>query len=118
MKTLYLFFGTLSLSLGFLGIALPVLPTTPLLLVSAYFYSRSSKRLNQKFINSWIYKKYLADFIEKRTMARKRKWTLLIFVDVLLLITFFTINNIYVRVIIIGTIIIKHWYFHNFIKVN
>jgi uncharacterized membrane protein YbaN (DUF454 family) len=118
MKLIYIVLGTLTLSLGFVGVALPVLPTTPFLLVSAFFYSRSSDKLNERFVNSWLYQKYLADFIEEKTMTRSRKWTLLIFVDVLLLISFFTINNTIVRIIIVATIIIKHWYFYKFIKVK
>jgi len=118
MKIIYLSLGTISLSLGLIGIALSVIPTMPFLLVSTYFYTRSSEKLNQKFINSWIYRKYLMDFIEERAMTRKRKWASLILVDILLLVSLISIENLVVRVLIIAIVIIKHWYFYKFVKVK
>ena len=44
-RYLYLAFGWLSFSLGFIGVFVPLLPTTPFMLVAAYCFSKSSKRL-------------------------------------------------------------------------
>ena len=59
MKILYTIVGTTSLILGIIGIFLPLLPTTPFLLVTAAMYFRSSPRwyhwlIQQKYLGSYI----------------------------------------------------------------
>lgn len=45
MRAVWTFCGILSLGFGFLGIFLPVLPTTPLVLLAAFCFSKGSPRL-------------------------------------------------------------------------
>ena len=46
MRVLWLLVGLLSLGLGFIGVAVPLLPTTPFVLLAAFAFMRSSKRLH------------------------------------------------------------------------
>jgi len=117
MKILFLTLGFLSVGLGIIGIILPVLPTTPLLLLGTVMFSKSSDRINEKFTSSRLYKRFLQDFIENKTITRKRKWTLLISVDIILLIVFLSLDNNYLKTILIVLFLVKHWYFAKYIKV-
>lgn len=47
-RYLYIFLGSLSLFLGFLGLITPGIPTTPFILLTAYLYARSSPSLYAK----------------------------------------------------------------------
>lgn len=59
MKALFIFLGTLTLAIGTLGIILPVLPTTPFLLISAACYMKSSTVLYERLVNHKIFGKYI-----------------------------------------------------------
>jgi uncharacterized protein len=116
MRILFVILGTISLVLGIIGIILPILPTTPFLLLTAYCYAKGSKRFHEWFIKTKIYKKYLESFVQTRSMTRKHKWTLMIVVDTILIITLILIDNLIISILIISLILIKHFYFHTQIK--
>lgn len=50
-KYLWIGLGWLALGLAIIGIALPVLPTTPFLLLAAFFFSKGSPRIHQWILN-------------------------------------------------------------------
>ena len=100
-KSLYLIVGTISLILGIIGIFLPLLPTTPLLLLTSYCLLKSSDRLNEKFMQTKIYKKYVKEFQEKGGMTLKAKLMLTIPVSLLLLFMFITINSFIMKMVIV-----------------
>ncbi len=100
-KSLYLIVGTISLILGIIGIFLPLLPTTPLLLLTSYCLLKSSDRLNEKFMQTKIYKKYVKEFQEKGGMTLKAKLMLTIPVSLLLLFMFITIDSLIMRMVIV-----------------
>lgn len=108
----YLFFllGTLTLILGIIGIVLPVIPTTPLVMASCYFYGKSSSRYYCWLINTTVYEKYARDFMESRTLSLKRKITLLTLASVMLAFPLIILNK-GMKVIIIGAYIFLYYYF-------
>ncbi len=73
VKAALIIVGTLSVGLGFLGILLPGLPTTPFLLVAAGCYARSSDRLYTKLLNSRRFGPFIRRFREDRAIPRKTK---------------------------------------------
>ena len=68
MKYIYVCLGLVSLFLGVAGIFLPVLPTTPFLLLSAALFARSSKRLHEWLLNHRILGKYIVSFLHEKAI--------------------------------------------------
>lgn len=54
-KPLYFLAGLLSMGLGIIGVVLPLLPTTPFVILAAFCFSRSSKRFHQKLLNNRLF---------------------------------------------------------------
>lgn len=100
-KVGYLTIGGISFVLGVIGIFLPILPTTPLLLLTSFCLLKSSDKLNEKFMKTKIYKKYVKSFQEKGGMTLKAKLCLTIPVSLLLLFMFIVIDNNIMRMIIV-----------------
>ena len=73
MKALYILFGTLSLILGIIGIFLPLLPTTPFLLLTAALYVRSSPRLYNWLLHQKYLGNYIRNFRENKAIPLRAK---------------------------------------------
>ena len=50
-KSVYVSLGVLCVALGIVGVALPILPTTPFMLLAAFFFAKSSARLHHWLLN-------------------------------------------------------------------
>jgi uncharacterized membrane protein YbaN (DUF454 family) len=72
-KHLWVIGGTVSLGLGILGIFLPVLPTTPFLLLAAFCYGRGSERFYNWLVNRSRIGGYIRDYREGRGIPLKQK---------------------------------------------
>ncbi len=73
MKYILAFLGTVSLMLGVLGIFLPVLPTTPFLLLAAALYLRSSRRLYNWLLSHKHLGPYIKNFYEEKAIPLRVK---------------------------------------------
>jgi len=94
--------GTLCTGLGIIGIFIPILPTTPFLLLAAACYMRSSERFYQWLINNRIFGAYVRNYIEGRGIPIKIKvfTILLLWLTIGLSITF-GVQNTIIRIVLI-----------------
>ena len=72
-KTVYKPLGFIFLFLGLLGIPLPVLPSTPFILLSAWFFARSSEKWHQWLLQSELFGPMLHNWEEQRCMSCRAK---------------------------------------------
>ena len=73
MKYLLIISGSICLALGVIGIFLPLLPTTPFLLLSAALYVRSSDKLYQWLIHQKYLGEYIRNFREHKAIPLRAK---------------------------------------------
>jgi len=71
--------GTLSLVIGGVGIILPLLPTTPFLLLAAVCYARSSERWYRWLLYNRWFGSYIRNWHEGRGIPMKTKTLLILF---------------------------------------
>ena len=102
VKTLYFIGGTISLILGIIGIVLPILPTTPFLLLAAACYARSSQRFYNWLLNNRILGAYIRNYIEGKGMPIKVKiFTVSLLWTTILISAFLFIQIIWIRYVLI-----------------
>ncbi len=70
--------GTISLAFGIIGIVLPLLPTTPFLLLSAACYCRGSEKMHTWLLEHKLFGRYIRDYQEKRGIRKKAKITAIV----------------------------------------
>jgi uncharacterized membrane protein YbaN (DUF454 family) len=94
--------GTVCAGLGIIGIFVPILPTTPFLLLAAACYMRSSERSYRWLTNNRIFGAYVRNYIEGRGMPIKIKiFTILLLWLAIGLTVTFAVQDSVVRIILI-----------------
>lgn len=111
IKLLWLMIGIVSMVLGAIGVVLPVLPTTPFLLLASFCFAKGSDRFHKWFIGTKLYKKHLESFVTSRSMTLKTKLCILLPASAMLILAMLAMSNIYGRLFIVFLIIFKYIYF-------
>jgi hypothetical protein len=94
--------GTIFLGFGIIGIFLPILPTTPFLLLAAACYARSSKKFYNWLMNNKFFGKYIKNYREGRGVPLIFKiFTISLLWLTILTSIYFFINNLWVEIILI-----------------
>jgi len=90
-----------------IGVVLPILPTTPFLLLSAYLFAGQSEKCEAWLVSSKVYKRYALPYKEQRGLTFKKKVEVLGLVYVLLLISGLIVSHLHVWLVLIAVAIIK-----------
>lgn len=108
MKMIWACIGLLSTGLGAAGVVLPLLPTTPFLMLAMFAFARSSEKLNQWFLNTKLYKKHLEGFVAGRGMTVKTKRTIILTVTAMMTLGFVMMASVPVGRLFLMAV----WVFH------
>ena len=101
-KNLLIAAGILCSILGIVGIFVPVLPTTPFLLLAAACFVRSSEKLYQRLLNNRFFGNYIRNYIEGRGLPLSIKIITITLLWVTISISvIFGIQNLPVRIILV-----------------
>ncbi|MGD8565561.1 MAG: YbaN family protein [Candidatus Bathyarchaeota archaeon] len=103
--------GTLFLGIGLIGIVIPVLPTTPFLLLAAACYFRGSERLHRWLINNRIFGEFIRNYMAGKGIKTKQKIITIIFLwSVIIFSLLFMVKSIVIKglLIFIAAIISVH----------
>ena len=93
--------GTISLALGIIGIFIPILPTTPFLLLSAGCYAKGSKRFYQWLMKNRLLGSYIKNYKEKKGIPLKVKIvTILLLWSTMTVSIIMIVSNNYIKLIL------------------
>ena len=105
-KGIYIILGIIFLGLGIIGIVLPVLPTTPFILLASFCLAKGSDRINNRFKKTKIYREYILNFKENG-LTKKQKIRIVLTADLMLLASGYFVNNFHVRIFLFCLALIK-----------
>lgn len=103
IRILLIIAGSISLALGVLGVFLPLLPTTPFLLLSAICYFHGSERMYIWLLDNRYFGKYIRDYREKQGVTRRVKIVALSLLWLTILNSiFFFVDVLVIKLLLLG----------------
>lgn len=114
-KLFFVTLGCISLALGVIGIVLPILPTVPFFLLTAFCFAKSSERLHSWFLGTTMYKKYIGSYMKRKGMTLKAKLMLIGTVTAIMLPGFLMMGRVPVGRIIMAVVWVGHIVYFGFI---
>ena len=106
LNKLLVYSGTFFLVIGIIGIFIPILPTTPFILLAAACYARGSKKFYNWLINNKWLGEYIKNYREGRGIPLKVKILSITFLWITIAFsTFLIVSNLLIQIILIITAI-------------
>jgi uncharacterized membrane protein YbaN (DUF454 family) len=102
IRGILIIFGSIFLGIGMIGIIVPILPTTPFLLLAAACYIRSSKKCYIWLLKNKRFGPYIKNYIEDKGLPLKIKlYAIILMWSMILLTSIFFVDNIFIRILLI-----------------
>jgi len=108
---MFIALGLFAISLGAIARFIPGVPTTPFLLFALYCFNRSSERLSAWLKGTYLYRKYLDNYVKNKAMTRKQKLTIQTIASVMMAISFIVIDHLVFRIVMVVLFIAHHCVF-------
>jgi uncharacterized protein len=101
IRVLLMTLGVFSLCLGLIGIFIPILPTTPFVLLSAALFARSSDRFYRLLMENRLFGRYIKDYRQGKGVPIKVKTGAIIILWITIgLSIFFAIEILWIRILL------------------
>ena len=102
LRGLLIILGMFFVGIGIIGIVVPILPTTPFLLLAAACFARSSTRFYNWLLNNKLFGPYIKNYLEGKGIPLKIKiYAISLLWVTILFATYFIIQNIMIRIILL-----------------
>lgn len=106
--------GLACVGLGSAGAVLPVLPTTPFLLLAAWFFARSNPELGRRLLSKPIFRPYRAYLDGTRPIPARARWLTLAIVWTVVGASAWALSSAWLTVVLvaaalIGSIVVLRW---------
>jgi uncharacterized membrane protein YbaN (DUF454 family) len=99
-RRIFVIIGSIFLTIGVIGIIVPILPTTPFLLLAAICYMRGSQRLYNALLSNRFMGTYIKNYLEGKGMSLKIKiWTISFLWVAIILSAAFVTDSLIIRVV-------------------
>jgi uncharacterized membrane protein YbaN (DUF454 family) len=93
--------GSIFLILGIIGIFLPVLPTTPFLLLTTACYAKSSKKLLRKLLDNRLVGKYITEYQKNRGIRKSIKIYVLSLLWVTITLSIVAVDTLWISILLV-----------------
>ena len=100
-RALLIVVGVVSVAVGAIGILVPLLPTTPFLLLAAVCFVRSSDRLYRWLTRNRVFGSYLRNYQEHRAMPAGMKWCAISALWLTIGLSIVAVGNLSIRVMLV-----------------
>ncbi len=108
--------GFLCFGLGVIGVFMPLIPATPFFLLTVYAFSKGSEKFSKWFASTRFHHTYIESYRPGQAVALKKKLEIIASVTVVLSISFYFTERLYLRLLLLSVFIGHIIYFGLIVK--